>query len=63
MDFNSRMLSNSVTQWGGEPVIYPIIRDIKEELKKTLQSAATENDIVTVIAGTLVGSKDFTVKD
>ncbi|MDI9597764.1 MAG: molybdopterin biosynthesis protein [Atribacterota bacterium] len=62
LDFNSRMLSNSVTQWGGEPVIYPIIRDIKEELKKTLQSAATENDIVTVIAGTSAGSKDFTVK-
>jgi putative molybdopterin biosynthesis protein len=62
LDFNSRMLSNSVIQWGGEPVIYPIIRDIKEDLKKTLQSAVEGNDIVTVIAGTSAGSKDFTAK-
>ena len=60
LDFNSRMLSNSVIQWGGEPVIYPIVRDIKEELKKTLQSSVKENDIVTIIAGTSAGSKDFT---
>ncbi|MDD4896400.1 MAG: molybdopterin biosynthesis protein [Atribacterota bacterium] len=62
LDFNSRMLSNSVIQWGGEPVIYPIIRDIKEDLKKILQSAVKDNDIVTVIAGTSAGSKDFTAK-
>src|SRR6056297_1539030 len=51
LDFNSRMLSNSVIQWGGEPVIFPVIRDIKDELEKTLLSAIKENDIVTVIAG------------
>ncbi len=62
LDFNSRMLSNSVIQWGGEPVLYPIVRDIKEELVKTLQSAIKENDIVAVIAGTSAGSKDFTAK-
>lgn len=60
LDFNSRMLSNSAIQWGGEPVLYPIVRDIKEDLKKTLQSAVKENDIVTIIAGTSAGSKDFT---
>jgi len=62
LDFNSSMLSNSVIQWGGEPVIYPIIRDIKEELVKTLQKVAEENDIVTIIAGTSAGSKDFTAQ-
>jgi putative molybdopterin biosynthesis protein len=62
LDFNSRMLSNSVAQWGGEPVIYPIIRDIKEDLKKVLQSAVEENNVVTVIAGTSAGSKDLTVQ-
>lgn len=62
LDFNSRMLYNSVIQWGGEPVIYPIIRDIQEDLKKTLKSAVKENEIVTIIAGTSAGSKDFTVK-
>ncbi len=62
LDFNSRMLSNSVIQWGGEPVIFPVIRDIKDELEKTLLSAIKENDIVTVIAGTSAGSKDFTAK-
>jgi putative molybdopterin biosynthesis protein len=60
LDFNSRMLSNSVIQWGGEPVLYPIVRDIKEDLKETLQLAVKENDIVTIIAGTSAGSKDFT---
>ncbi len=60
LDYNSRMLSASVTQWGGEPVIYPIIRDIKDKLKDRLLTATEENDIVTVIAGTSAGSKDFT---
>lgn len=62
LDFNSSMLSNSLLQWGGEAVLYPIIRDRKEELKKTLQLAVKENDIVTVIAGTSAGSKDFTAQ-
>ncbi len=62
LDFNSRMLSSSVNQWGGEPVIYPVIRDIKEDLKEVLKSAAKENDIVTIIAGTSAGSKDFTAR-
>lgn len=62
LDFNSRMLSNSIIQWGGEPVVFPVIRDIKDELEKTLLSAIKENDIVTVIAGTSAGSKDFTAK-
>jgi putative molybdopterin biosynthesis protein len=62
LDFNSRILSNSLIQWGAEPVIYPIIRDIKEELVKTLQKVTEENDIVTIIAGTSAGSKDFTAK-
>jgi len=62
LDFNSRILSNSVIQWGGKPVIFPVIRDIKDELEKTLLSAINENDIVTVIAGTSAGSKDFTAK-
>ena len=62
LDFNSRMLSNSIIQWGGEPVIYPVVRDVKDELEQTLLSAIKENDIVTVIAGTSAGSKDFTVK-
>ena len=61
-DFNSRMLSNSVIQWGGEPAIYPIILDVKEELVKTVQAAIKDNEIVTVIAGTSAGSKDWTAK-
>jgi len=61
-DFNSRMLSNYVFQWGGKPVVYPIIRDIKEDLVNMLKKAIKENDIVTVIAGTSAGTKDFTVK-
>ncbi len=60
LDFNSRMLSNSVVQWGGEPVLYPIVRDIKGDLEKTLKLAVKENDIVAIIAGTSAGSKDFT---
>ncbi len=62
VDFNSSMLCNSLLQWGGEAVIYPIIRDRKEDLKNTLQLAVQENDIVTVIAGTSAGSKDFTAQ-
>ncbi len=62
VDFNSRMLSGYVLQWGGEPIIYPVIGDREEELKKTIQSAIEEDDIITVIAGTSAGSKDFTAQ-
>jgi putative molybdopterin biosynthesis protein len=61
VDFNSRMLSGYVLQWGGEPIIYPVIGDREEELKKTLHSVIEKDDIVTVIAGTSAGSKDFTL--
>lgn len=62
LEYNSRMLSSSIIQWGGKPIILPIVRDIEEELVRILQLAIKENDIVAVIAGTSAGTKDFTAK-
>ena len=62
LDYNSRMLKHSIILWGGRPFVYPVVRDIKDELVKVLQQAGEENDIVVVIAGTSAGSKDFTAQ-
>lgn len=62
VDFNSLMLSNSIKQWGGQPVVYGVVRDLEDELKGTVISAVEKEDIVLIIAGTSAGSKDFTAQ-
>jgi len=62
IDFNSQMLAASIKQWGGEPIIYDVVRDLQDELKRTIDSAVKKEDIVAIIAGTSAGSKDFTAQ-
>jgi putative molybdopterin biosynthesis protein len=60
IEYNSRVLGGLVTQWGGEPVRSPIIRDDVEELKKAVGEACDHADMVVVNAGSSAGSADFT---
>lgn len=62
VDFNSQMISNYIKQWGGQPVVYGVVRDLEEELKGTVISAVGKEDIILIIAGTSAGSKDFTAR-
>lgn len=60
-EFNSAVLAAYVSQWGGEPVVFPIVKDDLELLCSTVESAIDKADIVLVNAGSSAGREDFTV--
>lgn len=62
IEFNSRILSGYLNEWGayatrGLPVI-----DDPELLKKALLKAASENDFVVLNAGASAGTRDYSAK-
>ena len=60
IEYNSEIIKGLIYEWGGEARVYGIVKDIPQDLKKVLQEAKQQNDIVVVIAGSSAGSKDFT---
>lgn len=60
VEFNSRIFSAQVQEWGGMPVRYGIVRDDREMIKERILKAVEENDIVLVNAGSSAGREDFT---
>lgn len=62
LDVNSHMLAAAVKEWGGEPVRYPIVKDIKSDLNKTICDALDSSDMVLVNAGTSAGTEDYTAE-
>lgn len=59
IEFNSRILSGYLEQWGAEPVVYPPVADNPDLLFETVKQAAEENDIVVTNAGASAGTRDF----
>ncbi|MGD1075725.1 MAG: molybdopterin biosynthesis protein [Thermodesulfovibrionales bacterium] len=62
IEYNSRVLGGLVTEWGGEALRFPIIRDNVDELKKAISDACSASDMVVVNAGSSAGSEDFTAR-
>jgi putative molybdopterin biosynthesis protein len=62
IEFNSRILSSFVSEWGGEPVRFRIVPDRFDEIKKTILDALDMGDLVVVNAGASAGSEDFTAR-
>lgn len=60
VEFNSRIFSAQIQEWGGIPVRYSIVRDDREKIKESILQAVAENDIVLVNAGSSAGREDFT---
>lgn len=60
IDFNSHTFSAQVTEWGGIPKRFGIVRDIYEDIKETIIKAIKECDIVLINAGSSAGREDFT---
>lgn len=60
LESNSRMFAGLVMESGGIPNRYPIVPDDKEQLKKALRKAVSENDIVIINAGSSAGREDYT---
>lgn len=62
IEFNSSVLAAFIQEWGGEPVKLPKVGDDLSLLKAALQRALRDNDIVTIIAGSSAGERDFTAE-
>lgn len=62
IEFNSRVFSAQVSEWGGIPHRYNIVKDDYEAIKKTIKKAAEECDMVLINAGSSAGREDFTSK-
>ena len=66
IDFNSRTFQALVSDWGGLPNRYPIVKDDYKLIKSSVLKAIEENDVVLINAGSSAGREDFTasiVKD
>jgi molybdopterin molybdotransferase/putative molybdopterin biosynthesis protein len=60
IEYNSRILSGLVSEWGGDPVRFGIVPDDLEQLKKSILDAVDAGDLVVVNAGASAGSEDYT---
>jgi len=59
-EFNSSIIAGFVREWGGEPLVLPIARDKKEDVRRSLEEGLAQADIVIVNAGSSAGSEDYT---
>jgi putative molybdopterin biosynthesis protein len=60
IDFNSTMLSALIAECGAHAVRRNIVKDDAAMLKKTIQDALADSDIVVINAGSSAGREDFT---
>jgi putative molybdopterin biosynthesis protein len=60
IEFNSRVFSAMVEDWGAVPKRYGIVRDSYELVRSAVERAAEECDMVLVNAGSSAGREDFT---
>ncbi|MCL2410141.1 MAG: molybdopterin-binding protein [Treponema sp.] len=62
IESNSQMFAGMVTHSGGKAFCFKPIPDTLELLKKTIQNAANEYDLVIINGGSSSGEKDYTVQ-
>jgi molybdopterin molybdotransferase len=61
-DINSFTLAGLISEEGGIPLKKGIIKDDYASIRDALESAVRESDIVLIIGGTSVGTRDMTAK-
>lgn len=61
-DINSYTLAALVTQAGGIPVLYGIVKDDYSLLRAEMARALAETDVVLTSGGSSVGTRDLTIK-
>ena len=62
VEFNSSIFSAMLTQWGAEPLTYPIVPDRFEKIKTTVEAALAACDIVLLNAGSSAGREDYSTQ-
>jgi putative molybdopterin biosynthesis protein len=60
IESNSLMLAGLIKEWGSEATRFAPLPDEYERLKKTIQQALVEHDIVVINAGASAGRQDYT---
>jgi putative molybdopterin biosynthesis protein len=61
IEYNSYILAGLVKECQAEPIIYDIVPDVAEEIRKALTKAAeSDAHVILINAGSSAGSKDFT---
>jgi putative molybdopterin biosynthesis protein len=60
IEFNSRILSDLIKNWGGEVTRHEILDDDYDLIKNSIESLIDKFDIILIIAGSSAGSEDYT---
>jgi len=60
IEFNSRILTGYLNEWGAVAKGAPPVSDDKEKLRATISAAVKTNDIVIINAGASAGTRDYT---
>ena len=62
IEYNSRILSSMVTEWGGTPVRFKPVPDDIDKIKSAVMEGCRMGDLVVINAGSSAGSEDYTAK-
>lgn len=62
MEFNSSIFSSMLSEWGAQPVTFPIVPDDYEKIKAALKRAVEECDLVILNAGSSAGREDYSAE-
>lgn len=62
IETNSIMIGAKIRQWGGDPLIFEIIKDDPLVIERTVREAAATADIIVLNAGTSKGNDDYSVE-
>lgn len=62
IEFNSRVFSAQVQQWGGIPLRFDIVKDDYKLIVEAVKNAVDKCDIILINAGSSAGREDFTCK-
>ncbi len=59
VDTNSLMVPAMLRQMGADPIVFPIVYDIRGALNRAIEEAIESADMVVINGGTALGSEDF----
>lgn len=62
IEYNSRILSALVIEWGGLPVRFKPVPDNIDKIKDAVNEGCDRGDLIVINAGSSAGSEDFTAK-
>ncbi len=62
IEYNSRVLSSLVSEWGGNAIRFSPVPDEIERIKAAIVEGCERGDLVVVNAGSSAGSEDYTAR-